>query len=133
MERKKSELLVAQTKVDSFNKARNRPFKFLDRVSELNKRILKHKADYTRARYDTAKLTCSTRKRVFRLTQLLRCTIDYQMGTAFVQSIGFKDGESESVPHRMFEVLGREYEANKAVEKMLRSKHEEKEDCKEES
>jgi len=105
---------------------KNPPNKWMNRVSELNKQILKHKAEYMKARYDAARLTCQTRKRVARLTSLLKCTIDYQMGTAFVQAIGFK-GTYDRIPHVEFEAMYREVDANKAIEKALRSNYEEKE------
>lgn len=95
--------------------------KWMGKVSELNKLILKYKAEYMVARYDTARLTCQTRKRVSRLTKLLNCFIDYQMGTAFVAAIGFRDPQMERIGHEQFEAMYREVDANKAIEKALRA------------
>lgn len=124
-DRLESQLEAQKQKVESYKTNRSRPFKFLNNVSELNKRILRYRAEYMKARYDTARLTCQTRKRVARLTNLLQCTIDYQFGTAFVQAIGFKDRSTPRISRTEFEAMYREVDANKAIEKALRSKNEE--------
>jgi septal ring factor EnvC (AmiA/AmiB activator) len=101
--------------------------KWVNKVSELNKRILQHRADYMKARYDAARLTCSNRKRVNRLCKLLGANVEYQFGTAFISHVSFKDSKGiESFDLRInnteFKTFYNEHEANKAVEKMLNSK-----------
>jgi hypothetical protein len=126
----KEHIVSLQNKLDALKKQKMKPFKFMDRVSELNKRILKHRAEYVQARYETARLTCSTRKRLGRLLKLLGCNIDYQMGTGFVQAILFK-GRRDPIPYTEFEAMAREVEANRAIERMLRSNGK-KEECNQE-
>lgn len=111
----------AKKEVASYNTGKMKPFKWLDKASDLNKRILKYRAEYMRARYDTARLTCQTRKRVARLISELKANINYQSGTAFVESLSLF-GKTEQILAKDFESMFREVEANKAIEKALRIK-----------
>ncbi len=118
---KKEEADKLQDKLDHYdNKAKMRPKKWMNKISELNKQILRYRAEYMVAKYDTARLTCQTRKRVARLTALLQCWIDYNYAGAFVDRIRFKDG-SEAIEASKFEAMYREHDATKAIEKMLKS------------
>lgn len=118
-----SELKKAEVKVGAFSAQKMKPFKWLNNISGLNKRILKHRAEYMKARYDAARLTCESRKRVARLTAMLAANINYQFGTGFVESIHvFRNtADQQQIPHTDFESMYREVEANKAIERMLRS------------
>jgi len=124
LDRLNEQLEAAKKQVAAYDVQKMKPFKWMDRVSELNKRILKHRAEYMKARYDTARLTCQTRKRVGRLTTELKANINYQFGTAFVQSLSI-DNNAERIESKEFEKMFREVDANKAIEKALRSKNEE--------
>lgn len=122
----RQELYAAKkAKVESYSSSsrKMKPFKWLDNLSGLNKRILKHRAEYMKARYETARLTCQTRKRVARLTSLLGVNINYQMGTGFVGNIiVFRNTpQQKTIDATEFEPTYREVEANRAIERMLKS------------
>lgn len=124
-ERVESQCKAAQDRVDQWQHEKMRPFKWLDKASELNKQILKYRAEYMRARYDAARLTCQTRKRVARLTTLLDARINYQFGTGFVSWFAVNASEETAgatvFEAKDFEAMYRETDANKAIEKALRS------------
>lgn len=118
-----SALKDAEAQVRVFSNQKMKPFKWLNNVSGLNKRILKHRAEYMKARYDAARLTCESRKRVARLTAVLVANIKYQFGTGFVESLCvFRNTvDQQWISYIDFELMYREVEANKAIERMLRS------------
>ena len=98
--------------------------KWLNKKSELNKLILKYRADYMKARYLIANHTCKTRKRVTRLTKLLSSRIHYKFGTGSVQMFTYEirdsSGKVESlniVDETAMKTYAKEYEADKAVER----------------
>lgn len=123
--RLEKQLDAAKNKVASYSRHKMKPFKWLSNISGLNKQILKYRAEYMKARYDAARLTCQTRKRVARLTKLLSANINYQFGTSFVESLSLFNN-TERVLASEFEPMYREIDANKAIDKVLRGKNEKK-------
>lgn len=117
------------SKIQAMKLKKMKPFKWLDKASVLNKLILKYKAEYATCRYETARLTCQTRKRVNRLTKLLNANINYQHGTGFVRNFSM-NSHMEIIPAENFEAMYREVEANKAIEKMLKTNEKTQEDKK---
>jgi hypothetical protein len=106
------------------------PKKWIDNISGLRKQILKYEAENLVAKYDAAKLTYATRKRVSQLTKLLEVRLNYQNGYV----VGFYDKNGDRhVSSKSFPEMYREVEAAKAIERMLKNGNKKEKTSKKES
>lgn len=103
------------------------PKKWQNNIRELRTVIMRHELEYLKAKYDAAKLTQATSKKVLSIIKKIDVHLGYKNGA--IEAIyfnGYFNVDNETVPEPIFRSkihkLSEEFEANKAIEKMLRSK-----------
>ena len=85
-------------------------------ISELNRMILKYRAEEAKAKYSIAKHTKATHKKVLQLTKQLGVRLRWDNG--YIYSFLTKD-YSEHWFRSEFEKMYQEVEANKAIDRMI--------------
>lgn len=90
------------------------PKKWFGKLSELNKLILKHEADYVKAKYEQARHTSKTKNKVAKLLKALNFKVSYDNG-----KITFFGKQGSCFSQDQFESLAKEFEANKAIERII--------------
>lgn len=100
----------------SYYKYASNTIKWSKNPSGLKRMVLKYRAEEAKAKYDTARHTKATHKRVLQLLKQLGMRLRWDNG--YVYYFGTKD-YSEYTYREEFEAMYKEVEANRAIDRML--------------
>jgi hypothetical protein len=102
-----------------------KPTKWMGRMHDLNKKVLFHQMEYVKAKYDAARHTTKTRKRVKFLLEKLDATLRYRNGAILFIARG-EHPERDITDQTLIASMAKEYDGIVAVESMLKGKYDQK-------